>query len=167
MNPLPVVVPGPLVRSAFAPFGDVLEIQDGGIPVNEGHGTRHPIPWELESLEAGARLELAMFRLVPRPRPVVIRQLERHPHSSQAFLPMDGRRSLVVVAPARDDGRPDVAAAQAFFSRGDQGLIYRPSAWHAGLTTLEAAGMFAMLIWRGRRADSEVLHLDDPLRIGT
>jgi ureidoglycolate lyase len=164
---MPVVVPRPLVRSAFAPFGEVLEIEDDGFQVNEGHGTYHAIQWELESLEAGARLDLAMFRLVPRPHPVVIRQLERHPYSSQAFLPMDGRPSLVVVAPARDDGRPDVAAAQAFFGRPDQGLIYRPSVWHAGLTTLEAAGTFAMLIWRGRRAHSEVFQLDDPLRIGT
>lgn len=67
--------------------------------------------------------------------------LERHPYSSQAFMPMGGSDApsyLVVVASALADGTPDLDSVKAVLVRGDQGISYAANTWHAPMATLKA-----------------------------
>lgn len=70
-------------------------------------------------------------------------RLERHPHSSRAFLPLAVGRYVVVVAPDRD-GAPDETAIHAFRVPGHAGISghagidERAGAWHAHRPTSAA-----------------------------
>ena len=102
-----VLRPQPLTKAVFAPFGEVLEIEDAeSFVIKDGRATRiHDLA--------------AMF--------------ERHPLGSQAFYPLSGRPWLVVVA-ADDAGRPGEIAA--FLASGTQGVNYARSVWHHPLLVL-------------------------------
>ncbi|KAF9958329.1 Allantoicase [Mortierella alpina] len=67
-------------------------------------------------------------------RDIGVRLLERHPYSSQMFVPMggDGNGGFVVVV-AKDrtsDGMPDLSTLKAFTVNNSQGINYKPNVWH-------------------------------------
>lgn len=97
--------------------------------------------------------------------PCVISALERHPHAAQIFLPLAVSRYLIVVAPTLANGRPDVDKLEAFLAPGNRGVIYRANTWHAGATSLDSDGKFAVSMWRNDRDDDEFQALDEELQI--
>ena len=54
-----------------------------------------------------ARPRLSMTTVEPKALPLTAAKMERHVHSSQAFVPMDCASYLVMVAPKGADGKPD------------------------------------------------------------
>jgi ureidoglycolate lyase len=135
------VVAMPLSAAAFAPFGDVLEA--AGAPdrvINRGLCGRWHDRAELDF--AGGRAGISLFRAAPRPLPLRLEMVERHPAGSQAFLPMTADPFLVVVAPD-EGGRP--GRPLAFRTAPGQGVNYRRGAWHGVLTPLAAPGLFAVV----------------------
>ena len=91
----------PLTRAAFEPFGDVIEL-DGAkqIPINLGTTIRFHDLARIDVEDEGGRALVNLFRGQPRVLPFEVSMLERHPLGSQAFLPLNDRPYLVVVAPA-------------------------------------------------------------------
>ncbi|QLQ81516.1 hypothetical protein HG537_0F02770 [Torulaspora globosa] len=70
-----------------------------------------------------------------------IRVLEKHPYSSQTFIPMGCPRQqpcyLVVVALEDcNTGRPDLTTLKAFLCKGNQAVTYGAGIWHAPMITL-------------------------------
>jgi ureidoglycolate lyase len=143
------IVPQPLARDAFAPFGDVIEAP--------GEPGRLYYEQALGNLRPAARPSLSVsFKPETRDRPLHAELLERHEFSSQTFLPLDVGRWLVVVAPHAKNGGPDLGGLQAFLADGRQGVTYRPNTWHHGLTVLDRPGRFAVFMWRdGSTGDEE------------
>ena len=100
--------------------------------------------------------------------------LERHPYSSQLFVPLNApRRYLVVVAlPAaeppgvdvRREGAapPDMTTLRAFMARRDQGVNYAAGVWHHPLAALDDATDFACVVYEdGSPDDCHVLAMGD------
>ncbi|TMJ21300.1 MAG: ureidoglycolate hydrolase [Alphaproteobacteria bacterium] len=142
------IVPQPLTKGAFAPFGEVIDVpqQAGRTYYEEALGNLRPT----------ARPSLSMsFRPPTQDRPLESKLMERHEFSSQSFVPVDVARWLIVVAPHAAKGGPDMAAARAFIATGQQGVTYKPDTWHHGLTTLDAPGRFAVFMWRAGSKDEE------------
>lgn len=79
--------------------------------------------------------------------------LERHPHSTQTFVPM-GRTNetayMVIVATSLPDGQhlPDLSLnnIKAFTVRGDQAVTYNANTWHAPMIALSEITDFAVFI---------------------
>ncbi|GJH26182.1 ureidoglycolate lyase [Caballeronia sp. EK] len=134
----------PLTREAFAPFGDVIELEGARhFPINAGTTERfHDLANVEVGFESGGRPLINVFRGQPRPQPVVISMMERHPLGSQAFVPLADVRYLVVVAPA---GEFDPAAMRAFYARGWQGVNYARGVWHHPLIVLDKAADFIVV----------------------
>ncbi len=142
------IVPQPLTKEAFAPFGDVIEV-----PTAAG---RNYYADALGNLRADAKPSLSMSYREPTPdRPLKSQMLERHEFSSQTFIPVDVGRWLIVVAPHARAGGPDMAGLKAFVATGAQGVTYRPNTWHHGLTTLDRPGRFAVFMWLAGTQDEE------------
>lgn len=129
----------PIDAAAFAPYGQLLE--------QPANGTRDDYVGRLEAETTGRRANLAVIRATPRPLPLRIDAMERHPFSSQAFLPLAVERYLVLCCPSRADGTPDLDRLDAFIVRGDQGLNYSRGTWHHPMTTIGTPGTFAMFMW--------------------
>ncbi|HLG49432.1 MAG TPA: ureidoglycolate lyase [Reyranella sp.] len=142
------IIPQPLTREAFAPFGDVIDVP------NEAGRTYYEDA--LGNLRPEAKASLSMtFRVPTQDRPLKSETMERHEFSSQTFVPVDVGRWLIVVAPHAASGGPDMAAARAFIANGQQGVTYKPDTWHHGLTTLDKPGRFAVFMWRAGTKDEE------------
>ncbi len=157
----------PLTPEAFAPFGDVVSagLRDGA-PANQGTAVRFDRCAALESSRPEARPNLAVFRSLARSLPIELRLLERHPCSSQTFLPMVCARFLVCVAPALEDGRPDAGGILAFACGPGQGVSYRRGVWHHPILALDAPAELAMLAWEdGGPLDCVEYALEDPVRV--
>lgn len=85
--------------------------------------------------------------------------LERHPFSTQTFLPMGRDRNatayLVIVAKNRADGLPDVNTVQAFVCRGDQAVTYGAGTWHAPMVALGDTCDFGVFINENGQGDED------------
>jgi ureidoglycolate lyase len=133
----------PLTRAAFAPFGDVIEL-DGAqhFPINAGTTIRYHDLADVDVAQDGGRALINVFRAQPRALPFEVTMLERHPLGSQAFMPLGERPYLVVVALA---GELDVATIRAFVTRGWQGVNYAKGVWHHPLIALDVASDFIVV----------------------
>ena len=77
----------------------------------------------------------------PRPAPIEIALMERHPLGSQLFAPMQARPWLVVVC-----GDPrDASSYRAFRATGRQGVNYARNVWHHPLLVLDADSLFLVV----------------------
>ena len=92
----------PVMAEAFAPFGMLLP---PGAPGERPQGLIE----QLQNGRASARPRLSMATVEPKALPLTAAKMERHVHSSQAFVPMDCASYLVMVAPQSGDGRPDLS----------------------------------------------------------
>jgi ureidoglycolate lyase len=116
----------PLTRSAFAPFGDVIETSGAKhFTINQGFASRFDDLCKVDVVEGGA-VKLSLFEARPRPAPVKIDLMERHPLGSQAFFPLQNDDWLVLVC--GDPG--DETSFRCFRASGRQGVNYARNVWH-------------------------------------
>ncbi|OCX63117.1 Ureidoglycolate hydrolase [Thioclava sp. SK-1] len=135
------ITASPLTATAFAPFGDVLEVRgDPDKIINQGKCGRFH---DLAQLSAqDGRLGISLFKADARSLPYSCTLLERHPNGSQAFIPMSNDPFLIIVAPdsANTPGTP-----QAFLTNGHQAINFHRNIWHGVLTPLADPGLFAVV----------------------
>ena len=152
--------PEPLTREAFAPFGDVIDTKGAeSYPINEGTADRYHNLAEVDVNETGGQALISIFRSRPRDYPFEIRMMERHPIASQAFIPLDRRPYLVVVA--APDTAPLAADLKAFLATGSQGINYHRGVWHHPLLVLEDESDFLVIDRGGEGHNLDEVWLDD------
>lgn len=182
----------PLTPEAFAPFGRVIQgysdhaaVPPGTkiTPANGGTASKfHKLALINSSYPdgSGATAGLSVFRCNPVEvvnGVVELKALERHPYTSQAFIPMGtagclgdealpdpGNRYLVVVAHnGGSNDKPDLSTLRAFIASAAQGIMYNTAVWHQPMTVLYKAMDLTCIetqIGNGDKADCEVLNLD-------
>jgi ureidoglycolate lyase len=157
----------PLTAVAFAPFGAVVSAGlRAGKSANQGTAVRFDFCAELTTTRPAARANLAVFRSTQKVLPFELRLFERHPCSTQTFLPMVCRRFLICVAPTAADGSPDVDHARAFLCGPGQGISYGVNVWHHPIIALDDDADFAMLAWEeGSALDCIEQPLSAPLLV--
>jgi ureidoglycolate lyase len=161
------VVAQPLTVQGFSPYGQVVSAGLGaGTAANQGTAVRFDRAAHLHSTRPAAHANLAVFRSVAKTLPFEVRLLERHPCSTQAFLPMTCERFLVCVAPTLADGSPDIANLQAFLCGPGQGINYAADVWHHPIIAIDGPAEFAMLAWEdGSALDCVELPLAEPVQV--
>jgi ureidoglycolate lyase len=150
------LTPEPLTKAAFAPFGDVVET-DGALPVeiNQGFARRFDALAGIDVTTNGAPVNISLFDAMPRPQPIAIRLMERHPLGTQLFMPLQDRPWLVVVC-----GDPqDIASYRAFTATGRQGVNYARNVWHHPLLVVGEGERF-MVVDRSGADNLEEVWLD-------
>jgi ureidoglycolate lyase len=139
----------PLTADAIAPFATLVAAEGGKF-------TR--IPAVLEPGDTPGRHALAVLCPQPvAPGRVSIASLERHPHSTQTFIPLKVGRWIVVLAPSLPDGSPDAAGARAFLAGPEDAICIHRNVWHAGLTVLDRPAEMAMMMWNADAGDDGVV----------
>lgn len=139
----------PLTATRFAPFGTVADAGgvDSGRSVNQGRARRVPGIGDLSHDAVAEKPVLDFYRIAPSTLPFAVTCLERHPLSSQVFVPTDGARYLVVVAAEDRQGRADLSRVAAFIGDGTQVIHYRRGTWHAPMVALDTPLLMTMLMW--------------------
>jgi ureidoglycolate lyase len=144
----------PLTAEAFARYGQVISVGGAsGVSANQGTAVRYDWVADLKSTRANAKANLVVVRSEPKKLPFSARLVEKHPHSSQTFIPMACTRYLVCVAPPLPTGAPDAARLEAFIALPGQGINYGAGTWHHPIAALEAPAEFAMLVWEDGSAN--------------
>lgn len=145
-----------LERAAFAPFGEVIDIDAAKqvYAINEGSAHRYHDLAALDCADKGGRVIVSLFRAQPRKLPFVVRMMERHPLGSQAFIPLDpATRYLVVVSDS------PAAAPRAFLATNGVGINLRRGAWHHPLIALDRVSDFLVLDRGGPGANCDEVAL--------
>ncbi len=143
-----------LTKAGFAPFGEVIEM-DGAqhYPINQGFAERFN---DLALVDAET-VNISIVVANPRPKPIAITLMERHPLGSQIFYPLQDRPWLVVVC-----GDPkDATGFRAFSATGRQGINYARNAWHHPLLVLDAGSRFLVVDRKGPGANLEEVRVDE------
>jgi ureidoglycolate lyase len=151
----------PLTRAGFAPFGDVIEMTGAHhYPINQGYAERFHDLARVDANAEGGEPIISVFRGKPRPRPIEIGFVERHPLGSQAFYPLQDCDWLIVVADA--DARPSIATLRAFRATGRQGINYARNVWHYPLLVIDRESDFLIIDRKGPGNNLEELELPEP-----
>lgn len=144
--------PQPLTAEVFAPFGDVIEIEGREFRwINEQTCKRYDDLAQVDVLANGGRPLISVFEAEARPLPLLVRSLERHPWSSQAFYPLQARPFLVIVA--LDGDEPIRERIRVYASSGRQGVNYRRNTWHHSLLAISQRSLF-LVVDRGGPGDN-------------
>ncbi|CAG9227240.1 Ureidoglycolate lyase [Paraburkholderia sabiae] len=151
----------PLTREAFAPFGDVIEL-DGAkqIPINLGTTIRFHDLAHVDVTDEGGRTLVNLFRGQPRMLPFEVKMMERHPLGSQAFIPLNDKPYLVVVAPRGELVESEI---RAFVTSGWQGVNYAKGVWHHPLLSLGEVSDFIVVDRGGEGLNLHELDLRESL----
>ncbi|KAG9005240.1 Allantoicase [Tulasnella sp. JGI-2019a] len=188
----------PLTHEAYAAYGDVIQAyspttsapaQVKVTSANQGSAHKfHRLSPIVSSYPADVASQAVTAISVFRSTPVgaklgedwPVKLLERHPHTSQAFVPMGtggglnttgtsrldgpGRAYLVIVALNGGDDKPDLSTLRAFVATTAQGVSYSQGVWHHPMISLESAIDFACIETQigdvGNQLDCEILELE-------
>lgn len=151
----------PLSRQTFAPFGEVIML-DGAkhYPINAGTTERFHALAAVDTSALGGSPIISLFRGQPRPLPLAVTLMERHPLGSQAFVPVTQScddEYLVVVSPPGDF---NANALKAFLARGFQGVSYARGVWHHPLISLHRVSDFIIVDRLGEGNNCDEIELD-------
>jgi len=153
----------PLARQAFAPFGDVIEVEGANhFAINGGMAERYHDLAKVEVAGEKARPMISLARGEPYEMPLTLTFVERHPLGSQAFFPLTSHPFLVVVAPDLDG---QASNPLAFVTKPGQGVNIRRNVWHGILTPLEGVSDFVIVDRGGEGNNLEEFHYSSPFLI--
>lgn len=140
----------PLTKATFAPFGQVIETRDAKAKlINDGFAQRFDGLAQIDVAAEGGAVNISLFDGSLRPRPILIKLMERHPLGSQLFMPLNEAPWLVLVC-----SDPRVPASyRAFSATGLQGVNYARNIWHHPLLVLTDASPF-LVVDRGGPGDN-------------
>jgi ureidoglycolate lyase len=151
----------PLTREAFAPFGDVIELEGAKhFPINLGTTERYHDLAKIDVADQSGRPLVNLFRGQLRQLPFEVKMMERHPLGSQAFIPRNDKPYLVVVAPV---GELEPTALRAFVTRGWQGVNYAKGVWHHPLLVLDGVRDFIVIDRGGEGVNLHEQDLPEPV----
>lgn len=139
----------PLTPAAFAPFGDVIGVNAARDRYAINAGTTERLHALGRVSHDGGDVVISIGLAQARVFPFAIRMLERHPLGSQAFIPLDGRPYVVVVAESPE------ATPKAFLARHGEGVNFRAGTWHHPLIALANDSRFLIVDRDGPSANCE------------
>jgi len=135
----------PLTAAAFARFGEVIETAKEPLVINAGFARRYNDLCAVDVAPEGGQTNVSIFIARARALPLTVTMMERHPLGSQAFMPLQDRPWLAVVA-----ADPlDPASFRAFAVPGTLGVNYARNTWHFPLITFGEGDRFLVVDRKG------------------
>ena len=158
------LIPEALNSESFVEFGDVIEVDPAKdhFSINDGFTERYHNLASVDVLKNNGKVLINIFRSTPLKMPIAIKMMERHPLSSQAFIPMGEQPYLVVVAPK---GELNPAAIKVFIANANQGVNYHAGTWHHYCLALNEVSDFIVVDRGGEGNNCDVIKLDGNLVI--
>lgn len=159
------ISPLPIDAGRYAPFGAVVAAHADVAPRIANHGAA--VAWDalatlVDDRGDAAAIRASLFRCKPlEGTSLEVRRLERHPRSTQMFVPMNASRYLVVVAQGGDE--PDFSTLAAFVVGPAQAITYAPGIWHHPMVALDGETDFVNIVGSaGDAGDCDERAFDPP-----
>ncbi|PHQ68124.1 MAG: ureidoglycolate lyase [Robiginitomaculum sp.] len=157
-----ILTPLALTSINFAPFGDVVEAHGQSKSINYGQTERYHDLAAIDVSAASGQTLVNIFRSKPLPLPIKIEIMERHPLSTQMFMPLSENPYLVVVAPK---GEFDESKVAVFLAEANQGVNYYAGTWHHYSLALNAVSDFLVVDRGGDGDNCDEVQLSEPITI--
>ena len=131
-----IVKPKNITRENFSIFGDLISSENvEPIDINAGYAKRFDNLAKIDTLKDKGETIVSIFSAIKRSFPMKIDMMEKHPLSSQAFVPMKETIFLSFVAPPGDV--PEISKIRSFIIPPKMGINYKPGIWHFPLISTE------------------------------
>ena len=131
-----IIKPIKISRSNFAAYGDLISTEDiQPIDINAGYAKRFDNLADLNTSNESGKTIVSIFSALKRTFPMKIDMMEKHPLSSQAFIPMQDTTFLAFVAPPGD--KPEIGEIKSFIISSGVGINYKAGIWHFPLISTE------------------------------
>lgn len=151
-----------LTKSAFAPYGEVIE-KDGArsfLINNEKCRRHHALAIaEVAGGDDEGCVGISIFSGQPYELPLDLKMVERHPLGSQAFYPLGTSEWLVIVC---EDNAGTPVNPKVFRATSDQGININRNQWHGVLTPLHEPSDFLVVDRIGEVPNLEEYFFDEP-----
>ena len=134
----------PVTAANFSPYGQL-------VAPSEAYG-RKSFSAGLSHDDRPVALSTTHVRAVQLP--ITIEQIERHPFSSQTFVPMEVSRWVVVVSVS-----PELSDIRGFMVGPGVGVTIGRGIWHYQLTALDSDATFVVLMWKDQSTDEEIISI--------
>lgn len=158
------LTPKPLTKQNFSVYGDVIEVDEEAhnFAINNGYTQRYHDLASVDVNDNQGHAIISIFRSKPLNQPITIEMMERHPHGSQAFIPMGENPYLIVVAPK---GEFNESKIEVFIANSNQGVNYHKGTWHHFCLALGSESDFLVVDRGGNGDNCDVLELNGSLVI--
>ena len=153
-----IIKPIETTRENFAAYGDLIS-SDAIKPmdINAGYAKRFDDLAKINTSKDKGETIVSIFSALKRSFPMKIDMMEKHPLSSQAFVPMKETIFLSFVAPPGD--APEINKIKSFIIPPKMGINYKPGIWHFPLISTENTNF--LVIDRKGDGDNLVVHKFD------
>ena len=150
-----IIKPIKVTKDNFSDFGDVISSENiKPIDINAGYAKRFDDLANINTLKDDGKTIVSIFSSLKRNFPMEIDMMEKHPLSSQAFIPMLNTTFLVFVAPQGD--LPEINKIKSFVIPPKKGINYNPGIWHFPLISTEDTDF--LVIDRKGSGDNLIIH---------
>ena len=150
-----IIKPEKISRSNFSSYGDLISTDDiSPININEGYAKRFDNLANLDTSKDSGKTIVSIFSALKRTFPMKIHMMEKHPLSTQAFIPMKETTFLAFVAPSGES--PEIDKIQSFIIPPKMGINYKPGIWHFPLISTENINF--LVIDRKGSGDNLIIH---------
>ena len=143
----------PLSAAAFEPFGSIIGGGSGPPALDWGTLQTWMAPFDVDG---PTQMTLCRYHR----EPVEWSQMERHLAVTQAFLPLGGVASVMVVAPPTDPADrtalPPPESVRAFRMDGRAGVVLHRGTWHALRRFPVGAPLIDMVLLTGGDTQAEL-----------
>jgi ureidoglycolate lyase len=148
-----------LTRERFAPYGDVIETsRQTSAAMNDGRFELFDDLGRVDVVDGDVAIGVTRCR-TPSSLPLRVQRVERHPFGSQAFVPLQRCRLVIVVAPPGEAVMAE--ELRAFVTNGRQGVNYSRGTWHMPLIAFEAGQEFLVVDRVGKAGNCEEHEFDE------
>lgn len=151
----------PITQAAINGLAELIEANgDADLFINQGKCGRFHDRAKIDVV--GGDAGISVFQSEGFSLPFKMEMMERHPHGSQAFLPMQTGEYLVVLA--NDvDGAP--SEPRAFIAGAGQGVNIGRNVWHGVLCPLSGDGLFMVVDRVSGGPNLEEHWFDEPILV--
>jgi len=150
-----IIIPIKITRSNFSSYGDLISSNDvSPININEGFAKRFDNLANINTSKDNGKTSVSIFSATKRIFPMKIEMMEKHPLSSQAFIPMKETTFLSFVAPPGES--PEISKIQCFIIPPKIGINYKPGVWHFPLISTEDTNF--LVIDRKGEGENLIIH---------
>ena len=122
-----------LTRERFEPFGEILGPQE---KLNAETPLGNQAWFSDYSVDGTALVAYVTFHYKKPPTEYLCHDMEQHLKVKQTVIPMEGKPSIILVAPATPwKSAPDIDKFRAFLLDGTRGVVLDKLSWHGAGTT--------------------------------
>ncbi len=141
------LTPQAITEENFAPYGKVIMLRHG-LELSAIAHTDDKSNMAVKVIQAN---KINMGDPVPF--------LERHPLSTQTFIPMNEGRFVIVVAKITSDNSVDLDTLRSFITNGSQGIQYDSHTWHMPFSALDTEKQFAVIDRHPNEKDNKNINI--------